>query len=114
MDQLTAAIGRIDRVLRAQLSTRSAPADEAVVIESAGASPNATAAVGAIRSRDDAIRALDAVADYFRRNEPSSPIPLFVARAKRLVSKSFLEVVADLVPDAVPQVRAVGGIPEGE
>jgi len=71
-------------------------------------------AVGAIRSRDDAIRALDSVAEYFRRNEPSSPIPLFVERAKRLVSKSFLEVLADVVPDAVPQVRAVGGIPEGQ
>ena len=32
---------------------------------------------GALKSRQDAVRALDAVADYFRRNEPSSPIPLF-------------------------------------
>ena len=58
-------------------------------------------AVGAIASRQDAIRALDAVAEFFRRNEPSSPVPLFVDRAKRLVSKNFLEVLADIAPDAV-------------
>ena len=35
-----------------------------------------------------------------------------VERARRLVSRSFLEVLADLVPDAVPQARSVGGVPE--
>ena len=115
LDQLTVAVGRIDRVLRAQLSARVAPdGDAAASVDSASGGPSGTVAVGSIRSRDDAIRALDAVAEYFRRNEPSSPIPLFVGRAKRLVAKSFLEVLADVVPDAVPQVRAVGGIPEGE
>jgi type VI secretion system protein ImpA len=53
---------------------------------------------------------LDAVADFFRRTEPSSPIPLFLARAKRLVSKDFLEVLADIAPEAVAQARAAGGL----
>jgi len=67
-------------------------------------------AVGAIRSRDDAIRALDAAAEFFRRNEPSSPVPLLVDRAKRLIAKDFLEVIADVAPDALAQARAVGGL----
>ena len=67
-------------------------------------------AVGSIRSRQDAIRALDAAAEFFRRNEPSSPIPLFLERAKRLVSKDFLEVLADIAPDALPQAKAAGGV----
>src|ERR1700730_9432422 len=66
------------------------------------------------RSRQDAIRALDAVADFFRRTEPSSPIPLFLARAKRLVSKDFLEVLADVAPEAVAQARAAGGLKHSE
>ena len=70
--------------------------------------------VGAIRSRQDAIRALDAVAQFFRQNEPSSPIPLFLERAKRLVSKDFLEVLADIAPEAIPQARAAGGLKQGE
>lgn len=67
-------------------------------------------AVGAIKSRQDAIRALDAAAEFFRLNEPSSPIPLFLDRAKRLVSKDFLEVLADVAPDALPQARSAGGL----
>jgi hypothetical protein len=30
------------------------------------------------------------------------------------VSKDFLEVLADMVPDAVAQARAAGGLKEGE
>ena len=58
----------------------------------------------------DAVRALDAVAEYFRRSEPSSPIPLFVERAKRLVAKDFLEVLADIAPDALSVARSAGGL----
>ena len=65
---------------------------------------------GVIKSREDAIRALDAVAEFFRRNEPSSPVPLFCDRAKRLVSKDFLEVLADIAPEALAQARAAGGV----
>jgi type VI secretion system protein ImpA len=80
-----------------------------------GASTTSTAATSsgslqAINSRHDAIRALDAVSAYFRANEPSSPIPLFIERAKRLVAKDFLEVLADIAPDALSQARSAGGL----
>ena len=102
----------MDRVLRAQLAKFPDPdaaEDEAAEGEDALGRP---IAVGAVKSREDAIRALDAVSEYFRRNEPSSPIPLFLERAKRLVSKDFLEVLADVVPDAVSQAKSVGGVVE--
>jgi type VI secretion system protein ImpA len=50
------------------------------------------------------------VAAFFRGNEPSSPIPMIVERAKRLVSKDFLEVLADIAPDAVATARSAGGL----
>jgi type VI secretion system protein ImpA len=78
------------------------------------ASPPARSAVAGIASRQDAIRALDAVAEFFRRNEPSSPIPMFLERAKRLVAKDFLEVLADIAPEALAGARAAGGIRENE
>ena len=68
-----------------------------------------TAGHGTIRSRQDAVRALEAVAEYFRRNEPSSPVPLIVERAKRMVSMDFLAVLADLAPDALEQARRATG-----
>jgi type VI secretion system protein ImpA len=67
-------------------------------------------AVGNIKSRQDAIRALDAAAAFFRKNEPSSPVPLLIDRAKRLVSKSFLEVLEDIAPDSMTQAKLIGGI----
>src|SRR5688572_4417399 len=65
---------------------------------------------GDIASRDDVIRALDKICDYYKRYEPSSPVPLFLNRAKRLASKSFLEILRDLTPDALNQALALGGI----
>lgn len=64
---------------------------------------------GTIGSREDAILALDRVSAYFERTEPSSPVPLILRRAKSLVSKSFLEVLQDLSPDAVYTVEQIVG-----
>lgn len=64
---------------------------------------------GKIASRKDAIKALDDVCDYYESNEPSSPLPLLIRRAQRLASKSFLEILRDLAPDAVSQAEALGG-----
>jgi type VI secretion system protein ImpA len=64
---------------------------------------------GAIRSRGDVLLALDRICAYYERFEPSSPIPLLLNRSKRLVAMSFLDIVRDLVPDAVAQVEALRG-----
>ena len=64
---------------------------------------------GKLVTRDDAIKALDRVCEYFERNEPSSPLPLLIRRAQRLASKSFLDIIRDLAPEAVSQAEAWGG-----
>ena len=90
----------------------------APVAEGAQAGANGAAAAaavpGEIRSRDDAIRSLDAVSEFFRRSEPSSPVPLFVDRAKKLIARDFLEVLAELAPDSLASVKQVGGIRDEE
>jgi type VI secretion system protein ImpA len=108
---LTAQLTKMDRVLRDQLAVRpdAAPAEGTSTGEEG---QPAASFSGAVRSRQDAIRALDSVADYFRRNEPSSPVPMFCDRAKRLISMGFLEVLADIAPEAVAQARAAGGVKE--
>jgi type VI secretion system protein ImpA len=111
-DALAAQLTRIDRTLRDQLATRTPSA--AAADAEAASMENAAVAVGAIRSRDDAVRALEAVARFFRETEPSSPVPLFLDRAKRLVSKDFLEVLADVAPDALAHARAAGGLRSAE
>jgi type VI secretion system protein ImpA len=107
---LLTQFAKLHRIYREQLAQRS---DTGVAGETAGAEGGAAGVAfvgGAIKSRQGAIRALDAVADFFRRNEPSSPIPLFVDRAKRLVSKDFLEVLADIAPEALSVARSAGGL----
>lgn len=110
---LVAQIGKIDRVVRPRVAARTASAPGEAGAEGIGAGDGqavTAVGVGAIRSRQDAIRALDAVAEFFKANEPSSPIPLLIDRAKRLVSKNFLEVLADLAPDALGQARSAAGV----
>lgn len=76
----------------------------------AGPAADGGAPVGVVRNRQDATRALDAVADFFRTHEPSSPIPLLIERAKRLVAKNFLEVLAELAPEALAPAKAASGV----
>jgi type VI secretion system protein ImpA len=64
---------------------------------------------GKVTSNQDVIRALDMIVAYYAHNEPSSPVPLLIKRAKRLVGKSFVDIIKDLSPDAMSQVRQVSG-----
>ena len=114
-DSLSTQLVKLNRLLRAQVALRQGTTDGDAVAEGSGAvGQGAIVAVGAIRSREDAIRVLDAVSQFFRRNEPSSPIPLIVERAKRLVSKDFLEVLADIAPEALGSARSAGGLRDGQ
>jgi type VI secretion system protein ImpA len=70
--------------------------------------------LGQIQSRDDAIRLIDRVSEYFRKNEPSSPVPLLLQRAKRLVAKDFMEILQDLAPDGLAQAQVIKGEQEQE
>jgi type VI secretion system protein ImpA len=107
-EPLLAQLGSMERVLAAHVTGAGDAA-----LEGPGAAMSQPG-VGVIRSRDDAVRAMQAVAQFFRQNEPSSPVPMLLDRAARLVSKSFLDVLADLAPDAVAQARAAGGIRHDE
>jgi type VI secretion system protein ImpA len=113
LSRLRPVVVRIERLFRQHVEVRQGTPATGETGTIGAAEPTAVA-IGSIKSRQDAIRALDAVAEYFRRNEPSSPIPLFVDRAKRLVAKDFLEVLADIAPDALAQARAAGGVPQAE
>jgi len=110
-ENLAAPLARTARLLKEHLATR-ASSNSSASVDPGGAPAPAGGAVSVdnIRSRQDAARALDAVAAFFRTNEPSSPIPLLLERAKRLVSKDFLEVLAELAPEALGSAKAASGV----
>jgi type VI secretion system protein ImpA len=71
-------------------------------------------AVGPISSSKEAIAALENVIRYYEKNEPSSPIPLLLNRVRKIASKSFLEIMTELSPTSVKDLRTLGGIEEEE
>ena len=64
---------------------------------------------GTIRSRRDVTAALEKICAYYETQEPSSPLPLLLRRAQRLVDKSFVEIIQDLTPDGLKQVEQISG-----
>lgn len=65
---------------------------------------------GTINSREDVIRSLDKICNYYQANEPSSPVPLLINRAKALVTADFLEIIENLNPDSLQKIKDLGGI----
>jgi len=64
---------------------------------------------GTINNNQDVLKALALICDYYKKNEPSSPVPLFLERASRLVGKSFMEVLEDVAPQGVDQAMIFKG-----
>ena len=64
---------------------------------------------GTIQSREDVVKAMRLICDYYKDNEPSSPVPLILQRAERLVTMDFMAIMSDLTPDAISQLRVITG-----
>jgi type VI secretion system protein ImpA len=91
--------------------TASAESEEAGEGTGQSASGGGGAIRGEINSRQDALLMLDKVISYLERTEPGNPAPLLIKRAKRLVGVSFMDIMADLAPDAVSSIQIVTGRP---
>jgi len=65
---------------------------------------------GQIRSREDVVRQLESICAYYRQVEPSSPVPVLLRRAQKLVNMNFLQVVQELSFAPVESLRpSMGG-----
>jgi type VI secretion system protein ImpA len=103
------------KVYTAQLAKRgvaspaagSAPGEMAAESVSAAGAPQRL--TGQITTREDVVAALDKVCEYYDQYEPSSPLPLLIQRCKRLVSANFLDIIRDIIPEAMPQAEAIRG-----
>lgn len=79
----------------------------------AGGESSAGALRGEVRSRDDVLRAIDAICAYYARAEPSSPVPLLLQRGRRLVTMSFVDIVKDMVPESMASLQKIAGKTDG-
>ena len=62
-----------------------------------------------ISSRQDVIQSLEKIEEYYLKNEPGSPIPLLLQRAKSLVNKDFITLMEELSPDSLHQLEMIFG-----
>ena len=74
-------------------------------------SPSVT---GAINNRTDVVRVIEKICEYYAAHEPSSPLPLLLRRAQRLVPMSFAEILEDIAPDGIAQMQMISGQGESE
>ena len=118
LQTLTALVRQACRTANG-MSADSATAQEtsAGAPEQAGTPSSTTSSPqgdGEIRSRQDALRMLDKVIAFLEASEPGNPAPLLIQRAKRLVGVSFMQIMADLAPDAVSSIENITGKPPDE
>ncbi len=64
---------------------------------------------GVINNNKDVLKALTLICDYYKKNEPSSPVPMFLERAMGLVGKNFMEVLENIAPMGVDQAMVFKG-----
>ena len=106
------SIGQVlQQAAQAAAGTADSPA-EGVDPESTAVhagSGSATPVRGEIATRQDALQMLDRVIDYLKRAEPGNPAPLLIERAKKLIGVSFLDIIANLAPDAMNTIEHVTG-----
>lgn len=80
---------------------------EGVVQEGELNAVDARRITGAVTSRADVARVLDLVIEYYVRNEPHSPMPLLLGRAREWINRDFMELLSDIAPGALPEASAL-------
>lgn len=76
-------------------------------LDGAGGADDGPAIGGAVRSRDDVIKALNAIEQYYARAEPGHPVKVSLARLRGWVHKDFMEILKDIAPDSVREAESV-------
>ena len=104
-DELHKVLQELQNVLRSYLPGAAGEPVAAGAAVAAGSTaaggglPGTTGALsihGTVQSREDVVRALNAVCDYYRQVEPSSPVPYLLRRAQKMATMNFLEAMQEL------------------
>lgn len=99
--------------IKTYFSGRQTPSEQSLTdikkMENSENAPLNQSLSGQITSNEDIHKALDMIIVYYEQNEPSSPVPLLLKRAKRLVGRSFVDIIRNISPDAMTQVQMVSG-----
>jgi type VI secretion system protein ImpA len=119
LDDLQKVLGNISKVLSKHVDVEVS--EDAPDEHAADVAPTASVPVkgggggsGQIETRADVKAALDRIINYYARHEPSSPLPIILRRAQRLVGAEFLDIINDLAPLGAENVKLVAGMEEND
>lgn len=87
-----------DAIVDHQTRASDTPLPSASVIQSVN---------GGIHNRQDVLKAIDMICDYYIENEPSSPVPLLMQRAKKVIDTDFRTIIEEF---SLAGTSAVDGI----
>lgn len=61
-----------------------------------GEASSAISVRGPIRSRDDIVKTIDGICEYYAQVEPGSPVPYLLRRVQKMVTMNFIEAIQEL------------------
>ena len=64
---------------------------------------------GRVASRQDVMRCLDMIIDFYERTEPSSPIPHLAQRMRKMVPMNFVQLMEEIAPSGMKEFRNLAG-----
>jgi type VI secretion system protein ImpA len=100
----------IEKCLGPYLPAGTVTADEGTAAAAGEGKVAAGRAIsGDIQSRQDVIRMLEKICQYYGNNEPASPVPNLLRRAQRLAEMDFMQIIGEICPEALNQVRIITG-----
>jgi type VI secretion system protein ImpA len=108
-DSMVAVQDIVKSVAKNKLDIPAAAAGPAADGEAAGAAPGQAAAAGpgqamdVLRTREDALRILLKVGEYFRRTEPHNPVSYVLEQAVRWSQMALPELLTELIPAEEPR-----------
>jgi type VI secretion system protein ImpA len=108
--QLASLLPAEDAVDAAAAGDDEAGADGGASQRGVAAGAGGASLSGAVRTREDAIRAIDMVCAYLDQAEPTNPAQLFLRRGQQLIGQNFLQLIKALAPDALGNVAAMVGV----
>jgi type VI secretion system protein ImpA len=108
LDALRDSLRDVQACVEGYLLKRGAITQAGAAASQAGASGPSPA--GEIRSVQDIVTAIDRICQYYERYEPSSPVPLMLRGARRMVARNFVEIMRQLPPESLRVLETLSGL----
>jgi type VI secretion system protein ImpA len=99
--------------LEAAVSAFGGPLPEAgespAADSAAGGTPGAARSADGLASREDVVRLLGRIIQFYQKFEPTSPVPIMLERAQRVATMDFKEIVREFNLSGSPSIQDVLG-----